>query len=217
MSSLCAKRPAPQVLIRNRSPAKSLRSSPPPNPVFTCLPVRADSVLLIIIGANLNSLPLRLFWRAHSSGRRKSNIACYLFNESDLLSCLYLLSDCLCSFLSSSVTLLKSVTLPPLPFLPSVFAPPFHPDQILDQPAHVSRWSRPTFPPLDLETLALFLYVCDKPTLPFISDKSNPKRCFNCGLSWWLVLHARKSGGRSGLHRLFLGKVLFLIGGQNFC
>lgn len=135
MSSPCANRPAPQVLIRNRSLAKFLCSSPSPStPVFTCLPVRADSVLLIIIGANLNSLPLRLFWRAHSSGRRKSNIACYLFNESDLLSCLYLLSDCLCSFLSSSVTLLKSVTLPPLPFLLSVFAPPLHPDQIWTTP-----------------------------------------------------------------------------------
>ncbi len=99
--------------------------------ISTCLPVPADSVLLIIIWANLNSLSVRLFWRADSLGQRKSNIPLYLFNESDLLSSSYLLSDCLSPFLSPSVTLLRSVTsLHRLPSLLSFSPSAFHLDLI---------------------------------------------------------------------------------------
>lgn len=96
--------------------------------ISTCLPARADSVLPIIIRANLNSLPLRLFWRADGSGQRKSNIPSYLFNESDLLPASYLLSDCLCSFRPPSATLLRSVA--SLHHLLSLFPSAFHLDLI---------------------------------------------------------------------------------------
>lgn len=77
-------------------------------------------------GASLNSLPARLFWRACELGRGESNRAWYLFNESDLLSCLYLRADCLSALLSSSVTSLEkkeSVAMSPLSLSPSASLP----------------------------------------------------------------------------------------------
>lgn len=74
------------------------------------LPVSSQPCMLCITdhyqGASLNS-PARLFRRACELGRGKSNTAWYLFNESDLLSCLYLRADCLSALLSSFVTLLE--------------------------------------------------------------------------------------------------------------
>lgn len=121
--------------------------------ISTCLFFSADSVLLIIIWANTNPLPERLFWRADSLGQRKSNIPLYLFNESDLLSSSYLLSDCPSTFLSPSVTLLRSVTSPHrlslhLPFI--LIWSELAPD--------VSRWSPPTCPLSGLRGTAPLLY-----------------------------------------------------------
>lgn len=79
-----------------------------PISISTCLSACVDTVLLIIIWAKLSSVPVKSLWNADSSGQRKSNIPLYLFNESDLLSSLYLLPYCRTSFLSLSVTLLRN-------------------------------------------------------------------------------------------------------------
>ena len=127
--------------------------------ICNCLPVRADSVLLIIIWSNLNSLPVRLFWGADSSGQRKSNRPLYLFNESDLLSSSYLLPDCLGPFLAPSVTLLRSVTsLHCLPFLLPLSS---RLSFILIRSHHapvVSRWS-PTAAPLSGSNVSAFSFI----------------------------------------------------------
>lgn len=98
--------------------------SVPPGPI----PVSSQPCTLCITdhyqGASLNSLPARLFWRASELGRGKSNTAWYLFNESDLLSCLYLRADCPAALLSSFVTLFeKSVAMSPLSLSPSASQP----------------------------------------------------------------------------------------------
>lgn len=157
MSSGCVT--AARLRSEKRLSAFSPRARPSRSPNCLSPTVHAVYYWSLSGGANLNSLPARLFWRACESGRGKSNTDRYLFNESDLLSCLYLLADCLSALLSSFVTLLlkkkHSVAMPPLSLSPSASQP------AVMGPSDVPGWSRPTFPPLDLEEVLCFWYFVD--------------------------------------------------------
>lgn len=128
-------------LVSSRKRLSSHSVSVPPGPT----PVSSQPCTLCITdhyrGGSLNSLLARLFWRACELGRGKSNTAGYLFNESDLLSCLYLRADCLSALLSPFVTLLeKRMSLCRLCLCLHL------PLSLMwwDRPTDVPRWSQPT-------------------------------------------------------------------------